>query len=118
MFEEEIHYKILKELELNPRLSQRELASKMNLSLGKINFCINALMEKGWIKAQNFKNSKNKLAYIYILTPSGIESKAKLTRNFLQRKLREYDLLRQEIAQLTIDSQMETQIRSQIENTG
>ena len=106
MIEEEIHYKILKALDENPELSQRELAGKMNLSLGKINYCLNALMDKGWIKVQNFKNSRNKLAYLYILTPSGIEGKAKLTRSFLQRKMHEYDLLIKEIAQLQSESQM------------
>ncbi|MDH4262371.1 MAG: MarR family EPS-associated transcriptional regulator [Spirochaetia bacterium] len=107
MFEEEIHYKILKALEENPELSQRELAGKMKLSLGKVNFCVNALMEKGWIKVQNFKNSKNKLAYLYNLTPSGIEGKAKLTKDFLQRKMHEYDLLTKEIAQLQRESRVE-----------
>jgi len=107
MLEEEIHYKILKALEENPELSQRELAGKMNLSLGKINFCVNALMEKGWIKARNFKNSKNKLAYLYNLTPNGIEGKAKLTKDFLQRKMYEYDLLTKEIAQLQMESKLE-----------
>jgi len=107
MLEEELHYKILKALEENPELSQRELAGKMNLSLGKINFCVNALMEKGWIKVRNFKNSKNKLAYLYILTPSGIEGKARLTRDFLHRKMLEYDLLTREIAELQIESNVQ-----------
>ena len=107
MIEEEIHYKILKALDENPKMSQRELAGKMNLSLGKVNYCVNALMEKGWLKAQNFKNSKNKLAYLYILTPSGIEGKARLTRDFLQQKMLEYDLLSKEIAQLQTESQIE-----------
>ncbi|MDH4200430.1 MAG: MarR family EPS-associated transcriptional regulator [Spirochaetia bacterium] len=107
MLEEEIHYKILKALGENPELSQRELAGKMNLSLGKVNFCLNALMAKGWIKVQNFKNSKNKLAYLYNLTPSGIEEKAKLTKNFLHKKMQEYDMLSQEIAQLQIESRLD-----------
>jgi EPS-associated MarR family transcriptional regulator len=107
MLEEEIHYKILKALDENPKLSQRELAGKMNLSLGKINFCLNALMSKGWIKAQNFKNSRNKLAYLYILTPSGIEGKTRLTKSFLLQKMQEYDMLTKEIAQLQMESQVE-----------
>ena len=100
MLEEELHYKILQALDKNPEMSQRELADKMNLSLGKINYCVKALIEKGWIKARNFKNSKNKLAYLYILTPSGIEGKTKLTVNFLHRKIQEYDLLKVEIESL------------------
>jgi EPS-associated MarR family transcriptional regulator len=69
--------------------------------VGKTNFCLQALMEKGWIKVQNFKNNKNKLAYAYLLTPSGIEEKAKLTVRYLRNKMNEYELLKQEIEDLT-----------------
>lgn len=100
MNDEELHLKALKILQDNPELSQRELARSMNLSLGKANYCVKALLDKGLIKAQNFKNSKNKLAYLYILTPRGLEEKARLTAAFLQRKMREYDLLEQEIKDL------------------
>jgi len=105
MIEEEIEYKILKSLDENPQLSQRELAAEIGLSLGKINYCIKALMGKGWIKAQNFKNSKNKAAYLYVLTPGGIDGKVKLVRNFIQRKVLEYDELRQEIGNLRKESE-------------
>lgn len=100
MQEEEIEYKLLKTLEIQPDLSQRELAGQMDLSLGKMNYCIQALIKKGLIKANNFRNSNNKIAYIYQLTPSGIERKARLTIRFLQRKMAEYDLLKNEIADL------------------
>lgn len=96
----EIDYRILRILEKEPQLTQRELAGKMNLSLGKINFCLKALTEKGLIKAQNLLNSKNKWAYLYILTPEGIEEKARLTYHFLQKKTAEYDRLKEEIKQL------------------
>lgn len=72
----------------------------MNISLGKTNYCLKALVEQGWIKANNFKNSKNKIAYAYLLTPEGIDQKAKLTRQFLKRKVDEYKQLKAEIAQL------------------
>jgi EPS-associated MarR family transcriptional regulator len=97
MSDEELHYKILKILQENPELSQREIAGVMGLSLGKVNFCMKALVEKGWVKVRNFKNSKNKIAYLYNLTPTGIEGKARLTINFLYRKMKEYDELKQEI---------------------
>ena len=93
--------KIFKALEENPEISQRELASLLGVSLGKTNFCLQALMEKGWIKVQNFKNNKNKLAYTYLLTSSGIEEKAKLTVQYLRIKMQEYELLLREIHELT-----------------
>jgi len=96
----EIHLKLLKALEANPEINQRELAASMDMSLGKVNYCIKALLEKGYIKTQNFRNNKNKLAYLYLLTPSGVEEKAKLTVSFLQRKIREYEELEKEIAAL------------------
>ena len=71
------------------------------MSLGKANYCLKALMEKGWVKARNFKNSRNKLAYSYLLTPSGIDAKARMTYGFLKRKMAEYEALRDEIAQLS-----------------
>ena len=94
------HYKLLKLLEANPELSQRELARELGISLGKINYCLAALIGKGWIKARNFRNSQNKLGYAYLLTPRGIEQRAVLTANFLRRKTAEYDALKKEIAQL------------------
>lgn len=96
----EVHYRLLKLLEAKPHLSQRALARELGISLGKINYCIAAVVEKGWVKAQNFRDSQNKLAYAYLLTPRGIEQKAALTANFLRRKIAEYDSLKEEIAQL------------------
>jgi EPS-associated MarR family transcriptional regulator len=100
MLSEEVRYKLLKLLEPNPYLSQREVARELGISLGKVNYCLKALVDRGWIKAANFKNSNNKSAYVYLLTPRGLEEKARVTTRFLQRKLREYDELRAEIEQI------------------
>jgi EPS-associated MarR family transcriptional regulator len=100
MLTDEYRYKILKELEANPEISQRELAKELGISLGKANFCIQALIEKGLIKAKNFKNSQNKKAYIYLLTPKGIEDKASVTVQFLKMKMAEYHELKSEIERL------------------
>lgn len=81
-------------------MSQRALAKELGVSLGSINFCIKALMEKGWVKIQNFSRSPHKLHYIYLLTPSGVKHKSLLASQFLQRKLVEYEALQQEIEQL------------------
>ena len=97
---EDTHYKVLKILEHNPQVSQRELANELGVSLGKANYCLKALIEKGLVKANNFKNSANKLAYFYVLTPRGIEAKAKISVRFLQRKMEEYEALGEEIEQL------------------
>ena len=100
MLTDEYRYKILKELQQDPVLSQRELAKRLGISLGKVNFCLKALIVKGSIKADNFKSSINKTGYLYLLTPKGIEEKATLTQRFLQRKIAEYEALEQEIEQL------------------
>jgi EPS-associated MarR family transcriptional regulator len=97
MLTDEVRYKLLSLLESNPRLSQREVARELGVSIGKVNYCLKALVQKGWIKAINFKNSKNKIAYRYLLTPRGIDEKAGVTLRFLQRKIEEYDALRAEI---------------------
>jgi EPS-associated MarR family transcriptional regulator len=94
---EEIHYHVLKHIESNPSITQRELAKELGVSVGKVNYCLKALIDKGWIKANNFKNSNKKLAYFYILTPSGLEQKAKITVNFLKRKINDYEELKKEI---------------------
>ena len=93
-------YHLLRILERDPRISQRALARELGLSLGKTNYCLRALMEKGWIKASNFRNSHNKAAYMYILTPRGLSAKARITKHFLERKLREFEQLEKEIEQL------------------
>lgn len=96
----ETHYKVLKILAQNSTISQRELACELGVSLGKTNYCLQALLQKGMIKASNFKNNKNKMAYAYLLTPMGIEQKSKMTIEFLQRKRQEYEALKHEIDQL------------------
>jgi EPS-associated MarR family transcriptional regulator len=98
--DDETHYKFLRRLETNPNTSQRELAKALGLSLGRTNFCLKAIIDKGWVKARNFRRSDNKLAYIYVLTPKGLRAKTKLTANYLKRKLQEYDALQREIEQL------------------
>jgi EPS-associated MarR family transcriptional regulator len=97
---DELRYRLLKELENNPSLSQRELADTLGISVGKVNYCVRALVQKGWVKARNFKNSNNKLAYTYYLTPRGIDLKAQLAFEFLQIKLREVEMLREELAEI------------------
>ena len=100
---QETHLKVLRHLEDNPSATQRELAAALGISLGKANYCIKALINKGMVKANNFKNSANKRAYLYILTPKGIETKARISVRFLQRKIEEYETLRIEIEQLTTE---------------
>ncbi|HQC29132.1 MAG TPA: MarR family EPS-associated transcriptional regulator [Methylotenera sp.] len=100
MLTDEYRYKILKLLESNPEISQRELARILGISLGRANYCLNALVEVGLLKVSNFRTSKNKLAYMYVLTPSGIEEKAKITLRFLAYKLQEYEMLKKEISTL------------------
>lgn len=97
MLTDEYRYKILKLVESKPEISQRELAKELGISLGKTNFCLKALIEVGLLKVTNFRNSKNKLAYIYLLTPIGIEEKAKITLRFLKSKIKEYEILESEI---------------------
>ncbi len=91
---------LLRTISDNPRITQRELSSKLGLSLGKINFLMKSLIAKGFIKANNFKNSRNKISYLYFLTPSGIEEKARVTYHFLKRKAAEYERLEAEIRHL------------------
>jgi len=98
MLTDEYRCKILRIIEQDPDISQRELARALGISLGRANFCLQALIEKGWIKANNFKNSNNKKAYMYLLTRRGIAEKARVTTRFLERKMAEYEALRQEIA--------------------
>jgi EPS-associated MarR family transcriptional regulator len=100
MLSDEYRYKILKKLEANPKVTQRELANELGISLGRVNYCIQALIEKGLVKARNFRNSKNKIGYAYLLTPHGIEEKVKITAQFLKYKIEEYEALEKEIAHL------------------
>lgn len=94
------HYKLMRLLEANPGMSQRDLARELGVSLGKVNYCLRELIKKGWIKAANFKNSQNKIAYMYLLTPRGLDEKASLTLEFLRIKVREYEALRAEIEEM------------------
>jgi EPS-associated MarR family transcriptional regulator len=96
----ETHLKVLRHLEQTPEITQRELAKELGISLGKVNYCLQALIGKGLVKAKNFKNSDKKRAYLYILTPKGIDAKARISLIFLKRKKREYENLSQEIEQL------------------
>ena len=100
MLSDEMRLKLMRLFEANPKVSQRDVAREFGISLGKVNYCLQALVHKGWIKASRFKNSRNKAAYHYLLTPRGIEEKAALTVRFLQVKMREYETLRAEIEQL------------------
>lgn len=94
------HYKLLKILSERPDISQRELARELGVSLGKTNYCLQALVEKGWVKARNFSTSTNKRGYLYLLTPAGVEQKARLAVDFLRRKMCEHEALQQEIREL------------------
>jgi|TARA_B110000114_G_C15047029_1_gene379635 EPS-associated MarR family transcriptional regulator len=91
------HFNVLRKIQNNPQSTQRELASELGFSLGKLNYCITALKNKGLIKIENFKKNPNKISYIYVLTPRGISIKTKLTLNFMKRKMIEYDELKNEI---------------------
>ena len=87
-------FNVLRKINSNPNVSQRDLANELNLSLGKINYCLKALKSKGLVKIQNFNKSKNKMGYAYILTPRGISEKTKITINFMKRKMEEYEELK------------------------
>jgi len=97
---DEIHFRVMALVQDNPDLTQRDLARQLGVSLGKANYCLKALIGKGFIKAENFRRSDKKLAYIYLLTPAGIEEKALVTVRFLRRKIAEFEILKQEIAQI------------------
>lgn len=101
---EENHLKVLRLLEADPGLSQRDLSQALGVSLGKTNYCMRALLDKGLIKMQNFRNNENKLGYVYLLTPAGIAAKTELTRSFLKIKMREYEALKREIDQLKTET--------------
>ena len=100
---DDVRYRLLKLLADQPSATQRELARELGISLGKINYCLKALMEKGWVKVRNFTNSQQKTGYAYILTAQGIEEKVSVTRSFLRRKMSEYEMLVKEIALLSAE---------------
>ena len=95
--EPDTHYKVLDLIESNPKITQREMANNLGLSLGKLNYVLKSLKNKGHIKINNFKNNKNKMNYLYLLTPSGIEKKTKLTLNFMKIKMQEFDDLKKDL---------------------
>ena len=97
---DELRLRVLRALESNPELSQRQLAAELGVSLGGVNYALKALVERGFVKAGNFRKSGNKVAYLYVLTPQGVAEKASLATAFLGRKLEEYEVLRQEIEAL------------------
>lgn len=105
MIKKEIHLDLLRKLEASPELTQRELSKDMGVSLGKINYCMQKLIEKGWVKISNFSKNPNKVSYIYLLTPKGIEQKTRLTFSFLAIKLEEYEMLKNEISKLKQDAE-------------
>jgi len=100
----ELQFRVLRLLEVNPHLTQRELSKSLGVSLGGVNYCLNALVAKGSVKIQNFKNNKNKWVYAYLLTPKGIAEKAALTGAFLKRKMQQYQQLKEEIEALGQES--------------
>ena len=97
---DELRLRVLRALESNPELSQRQLATELGVSLGGVNYALKALVERGFVKADNFRKSGNKVGYLYVLTPQGVAEKASLATAFLGRKLEEYEVLRQEIEAL------------------
>src|SRR5210317_1369007 len=99
--EQEIRYRIFKLLDDDPNLTQRQMAEKMGISLGKFNYCLKELVKKGFVKINRFTSSENKAAYIYLLTPHGIEEKSKITVNFLKRKMNEYEELKKQIKEIS-----------------
>ena len=105
--QEDTHFRMMRILQDNPDLTQRELADKLGLSVGGLNYCLNALIEKGFVKMGNFSKSKNKFKFVYLLTPQGIAEKVALTSRFLKRKIEEYEALKTEIEAL----------RSEVEKT-
>ena len=100
MHKSDIDYIILRILKDNPKMTQRQMAKELGLSLGKTNYVVRALIDKGWVKLSNFKRSDNKMGYIYLLTPEGVSEKTVLAQNFLKRKSEEYNKLKKEIEML------------------
>ena len=95
--ENQDHFDVMREIQKQPQTSQRDLAEQLGFSLGKLNYCLKALQQKGLIKIKNFEKNPNKLNYIYVLTPKGIAEKTRLTINFMKRKMEEYDDLKKEL---------------------
>lgn len=102
-FREDVRFQILRLLEGHPEYSQRDLADALGISLGRVNYVLKALIDKGFVKVSNFRRSDKKLRYAYVLTPTGMSERAMLTGRFLQRKIAEYELIRAEIKSLTAE---------------
>jgi EPS-associated MarR family transcriptional regulator len=111
MNNQDIRLDLLRKLESNPQFTQRELAREMGVSLGKVNYCIKKLTEKGWVKLTNFTHNPNKMGYAYLLTPQGIDEKSRLTFSFLKKKVIEYEILKKEINALKLESEEMTNER-------
>ena len=111
--QEDTHFRIMRILQENPDLTQRELAENLGMSLGGLNYCLNALIDKGFVKMQNFSNSKSKFKYVYLLTPMGIAEKVALTTRFLSRKMEEYEALKLEIEALKPEVDAPSQDKTQ-----
>jgi len=105
--EDDMGYELLRQIDQEPSASQRNLALRLGVSVGKVNYCLRALMDKGWVKANNFRSSQNKLAYAYLLTPRGATAKAKLARAFLARKEAEFEQMKNEIVLLQQEVQQQ-----------
>ena len=105
MNNQDIRLDLLRKLESNPEYTQRQLSREMGVSLGKVNYCMKKLTEKGLIKLTNFTHNTNKMGYAYLLTPSGVEEKTRLTFSFLKRKVVEYEILKKEINALQLESE-------------
>lgn len=110
MLTDETRYRILKLLEAEPHASQRKIADELGISLGGVNYCLQALIEKGLVKVNNFRSSANKRAYLYLLTPRGIKEKATVTARFLRRKLDEYETLKRELEELHREAERSGQL--------
>ncbi len=111
--QEDTRFRILRILQENPDLTQRELAERLGISVGGLNYCLKALKEKGLVKMKNFADSKNKFGYIYVLTPVGLAEKAAITHRFLQRKIEEYEALKAEIEALRSEETRGTMLSSE-----
>jgi len=106
-YEQEIRYRLLKVLSQDPNLGQRDMAKRMGISLGKVNYCVSELASKGWIKITRFKSAKKKMPYTYMLTPKGLEKKGQLMISFLKRKVSEYEEIKKQIRELHCEAQEE-----------
>jgi EPS-associated MarR family transcriptional regulator len=115
-FQEDTYFRVLRILQKRPDVTQREIAQMLGVSTSGMNYCLNALIDKGWVKVHNFSNSKNKFGYVYLLTPSGIAKKAAITGRFLQRKLKEYEEMSAEIESLRSEVSEVSEVSNLVKN--